>query len=66
MFAAFFAQLLNADPGKLLDVMIDKGDERRAAFDRASPPTRAAAASVRNRGRGALERRKMMDADVAP
>ena len=53
VFAAFFAQLLNADPGKLLDVMIDKGDERRAAFDRkVADEASKALANVRNRIEG--------------
>jgi hypothetical protein len=33
IFLCFFAQLLKADPGALLQVMIDKGDANRAAFD---------------------------------
>ena len=33
VFVVFFAQLFKADPSKLMQVMIDKGDPSRAEFD---------------------------------
>ena len=47
VFVCFFAQLLKADPGALLQVMIDKGDANRAAFDeKVADAARAAVASA--------------------
>ena len=65
IFLCFFAQLLKADPGALLQVMIDKGDENRAAFD--VRVADAAAAAVRAmKGKGAESDDSSDDASRPP
>jgi hypothetical protein len=65
IFLCFFAQLLKADPGALLQVMIDKGDENRAAFD--ARVADAAAAAVRGmKGKGAESDDSSDDASRPP
>ena len=54
IFLCFFAQLLKADPGALLQVMIDKGDKNRAAFDvRVADAAAAAVDAIKGKGKGA-------------
>ena len=51
IFLCFFAQLLKADPGALLQVMIDKGDKNRAAFDvRVADAAAAAVDAMKGKG----------------
>ena len=57
IFLCFFAQLLKADPGALLQVMIDKGDANRAAFDRRVADAAASAVDAVKKKKKKVERR---------
>jgi len=65
IFLCFFAQLLKADPGALLQVMIDKGDKNRAAFD-VRVADAAAAAVDAMKGKGAESDDSSDDASRPP